>query len=87
MTPNDILLKQAFDSLKGQVQIGDVVAIFDDEIAYDLIDIVGSIGVCEAPGHSTKHYPVSELANVNLVKAEAVRLVREEVSNIFHNFN
>lgn len=75
------LIEQVFNELKGNVQIGDIVSIYSDKTAYRLTAIENGIGTCETPGHLTKYYPVSELANVNAVKQECVRRTFQEGLN------
>ena len=84
MSRNQII-DQAILELKGQVRVGDIVAIESDEVAYLLVNISGDIGECyDHTRNVTKFYPVSELFDCNLVKARCIQVVQTEIRELFN---
>ena len=71
---NSKLINKAFNELKGDIKIGDIIAHRSHRLAHKLVDIVGNIAVCSLPDGTINKWSVDEIANVNKVKNRAIEL-------------
>lgn len=67
-------IDMAINELIGQVEIGDVVANRNHELAHTLIDIAGNMAICELPTGERNIWPVADIFDVNRVKRRAIEL-------------
>lgn len=73
---NKDLIAAAFWQVQSQgpPEIGAIVGSYSDPLAYELIDIVGNIAICDLPDGTVKEFPIEELADVNEVKDLALQM-------------
>lgn len=65
-----------YNSLKGNVSVGDVVFHPSNRVCWNLIEIKENNGICELNGEIIK-FPIYELCDINKVVPEVRRLAYE----------
>ena len=72
MKTNKDYQNEAINQHIGNVKVGDIVACHAHKLTHTLIDIVGSIGVCQLPDGTINHFSIMELFDINAVSTTAL---------------